>query len=61
MSDEVILNLRGLTVDARKSIIKTITECQKMIDDEINQLALIQMTQFDAEETPGYLSDMESM
>ena len=61
MPDEITINLRGLTATARKAILKQLAESQKLIDDEVNKLALIKATRFDTEETPSYLSDMENM
>lgn len=59
--DEITINLRALTVDNRKALIKVLNENQKLVDDEVNQLAIIQALQFDNEHTPDYLSDFEKM
>lgn len=59
--DEITINLRAVTVDNRKALIKLLNENQKLVDDEVNRLAIIQATQFDTENTPDYLSDFETM
>jgi len=59
--NEIIINLKGLTADSRKAIQQALSESQKMVNDNINQLALITINNFDELSSNNTSSGFETM